>query len=73
MARGWVEDGTLADSSSQSAGIWRVREGITEALVRRGECETLLAGSLRKDAWGTAVHIPPNSSDCHYSSSHSPC
>lgn len=29
-------DGTLASSEAQAAGIWRVREGVTEALVRRG-------------------------------------
>jgi hypothetical protein len=31
-----VRNGTLAESSAQASGIWRVREGITEALVKRG-------------------------------------
>jgi hypothetical protein len=37
MADGSVADGTLAESQAQAAAIWRVREGITESLVRRGE------------------------------------
>lgn len=36
MADGSVADGTLAESQAQAAAIWRVREGITESLVRRG-------------------------------------
>ena len=36
MDSGAVVNGTVADSSSQAGGIWRVREGITEALTRRG-------------------------------------
>jgi len=37
MEGGWVVDGTIAGSDAQAVGIWRVREGVTEALVRRGE------------------------------------
>lgn len=36
MAAGLVGDGTLAGSDAQAAAIWRVREGVTEALARRG-------------------------------------
>jgi D-2-hydroxyglutarate dehydrogenase len=36
MSAGSVVDGTLAESQAQAAGIWRVREGVTEALQRRG-------------------------------------
>lgn len=36
MGDGSVTDGTLAESEAQSGGIWRIREGITESLVRRG-------------------------------------
>eukprot|EP00879_Flechtneria_rotunda_P026430 GHRR01028181.1.p1 GENE.GHRR01028181.1~~GHRR01028181.1.p1 ORF type:complete len:484 (+),score=127.00 GHRR01028181.1:517-1968(+) len=36
MSDGSVSDGTLAESQSQAAGIWKVREGVTEALSRRG-------------------------------------
>lgn len=37
MADGSVSDGTLAESQAQAAAIWRLREGITESLVRRGK------------------------------------
>jgi D-2-hydroxyglutarate dehydrogenase len=37
MGGGLVTDGTIAGSDAQAAGIWRVREGVAEALVRRGE------------------------------------
>lgn len=37
MAEGLVGDGTIAGSDAQAASIWRVREGVTEALTRRGE------------------------------------
>ena len=33
---GCVIDGTIAQDESQSAGIWKVREGITSALARQG-------------------------------------
>lgn len=36
MEEGLVEDGTVAQSEAQAQGIWRVREGVTEALARRG-------------------------------------
>lgn len=36
MAAGSVVDGTLAESQAQAAAIWRVREGVTESLQRRG-------------------------------------
>ncbi|KAG2498528.1 hypothetical protein HYH03_003778 [Edaphochlamys debaryana] len=36
MAEGCVADGTLASSEAQARAIWRLREGISEALVRRG-------------------------------------
>eukprot|EP00775_Hariotina_reticulata_P011142 gene11142-11295_t len=36
MSDGSVVDGALAESQAQAAAIWRVREGITESLVRRG-------------------------------------
>jgi hypothetical protein len=42
MADGSVADGTLAESQAQAAAIWRVREGITESLVRRGDLPGLL-------------------------------
>jgi hypothetical protein len=41
MADGSVADGTLAESQAQAAAIWRVREGITESLVRRGELDIM--------------------------------
>jgi hypothetical protein len=36
MTDGIVTDGALADNHAQAAAIWRVREGITESLVRHG-------------------------------------
>ena len=36
MAEGHVADGTVAQGGAQAGAIWRVREGITEALGRRG-------------------------------------
>eukprot|EP00201_Polytomella_parva_P001980 CAMPEP_0175087044 /NCGR_PEP_ID=MMETSP0052_2-20121109/29606_1 /TAXON_ID=51329 ORGANISM="Polytomella parva, Strain SAG 63-3" /NCGR_SAMPLE_ID=MMETSP0052_2 /ASSEMBLY_ACC=CAM_ASM_000194 /LENGTH=481 /DNA_ID=CAMNT_0016359335 /DNA_START=334 /DNA_END=1779 /DNA_ORIENTATION=+ len=36
MSLGAVTDGLLADSGRQASLVWRIREGITEALVRRG-------------------------------------
>ncbi|EFJ45502.1 hypothetical protein VOLCADRAFT_63840 [Volvox carteri f. nagariensis] len=36
MSEGHVTDGTLATSEAQAGAIWRLREGISEALVRRG-------------------------------------
>jgi D-2-hydroxyglutarate dehydrogenase len=33
---GCVSDGVLAESGAQSRAIWRAREGVTEALARRG-------------------------------------
>eukprot|EP00198_Chlamydomonas_reinhardtii_P011974 XP_001701311.1 predicted protein [Chlamydomonas reinhardtii] len=36
MAEGCVTDGTLAASEAQAKTIWRLREGIAEALARRG-------------------------------------
>lgn len=43
MSDGDVSDGTLAESEAQAAGIWRVREGVTEALVRRGTAGVVAA------------------------------
>lgn len=40
MSEGSVTDGTLAESETQAAAIWRVREGITESLVKRGESQS---------------------------------
>ncbi len=37
MGSGHVSAGTLAESEAQARAIWRVREGVTEALVKRGE------------------------------------
>lgn len=37
MTEGSVDNGTLAESQAQAAAIWRVREGVTESLQRRGE------------------------------------
>jgi FAD/FMN-containing dehydrogenase len=34
--RGWVDDGVVAQSAAQAAALWRLREGITEALAPRG-------------------------------------
>src|SRR5690606_29736638 len=31
--QGWVEDGVVAQSQAQAAQLWRLREGITEALA----------------------------------------
>lgn len=36
MGEGLVADGVVAQDSAQAAAIWRVREGITEALRHRG-------------------------------------
>lgn len=36
MEQGLVQDGTLAQSEGQAAAVWRVREGVTEALLQRG-------------------------------------
>jgi len=36
MSAGHVQDGTVSQSESQAAAIWRVREGIAEALGRKG-------------------------------------
>lgn len=36
MDEALVLDGTLSSSEAQAAALWRVREGITEALARRG-------------------------------------
>lgn len=36
MSDGFVTDGTIATAQSQAAAIWRVREGITEALSKSG-------------------------------------
>lgn len=36
MSQGSVDNGTLAESQAQATAIWRVREGVTEALQRRG-------------------------------------
>lgn len=36
MSTGLVEDGVVAQDSAQAASIWRLREGITEALRHRG-------------------------------------
>ena len=34
MAHGWVSDGVISASDTQAAQLWRLREGITEALAR---------------------------------------
>ncbi|NIJ70670.1 FAD-binding oxidoreductase [Xanthomonas sp. 60] len=34
MAQGWVSDGVISASDAQAAQLWRLREGITEALAR---------------------------------------
>lgn len=36
MQEGAVVDGTIAQDQTQSHGIWRIREGITEALSKAG-------------------------------------
>lgn len=33
MEKGWIADGTIAQSEAQAAALWRLREGITESLV----------------------------------------
>ncbi|HEX8757016.1 MAG TPA: FAD-binding oxidoreductase [Steroidobacteraceae bacterium] len=33
MEKGWVADGTIAQSEAQAAALWRLREGITESLA----------------------------------------
>ncbi len=35
VAQGWVVDGVIADGTAQAAQLWRLREGITEALAPR--------------------------------------
>ncbi len=35
MEQGWVSDGVMAQSDAQAAGLWRLREGITESLASR--------------------------------------
>ncbi len=34
MEQGWVSDGVVSQSDAQAAQLWRLREGITEALAR---------------------------------------
>lgn len=34
MANGWVSDGVISASDAQAVQLWRLREGITEALAR---------------------------------------
>lgn len=34
MAQGWVSDGVVSASDAQAAQLWRLREGITEAVAR---------------------------------------
>jgi len=34
MGNGWVSDGVISASDAQAAQLWRLREGITEALAR---------------------------------------
>ncbi len=34
MAQGWVTDGVISQSETQAAQLWRLREGITEAVAR---------------------------------------
>ena len=34
MEQGWVSDGVISQSDAQAAQLWRLREGITEALAR---------------------------------------
>ncbi|MES5815379.1 FAD-binding oxidoreductase [Pseudoxanthomonas sp. Soil82] len=34
MAQGWVADGVISQSDAQAQQIWRLREGITEAVAR---------------------------------------
>lgn len=36
MEEGWVLDGTIAQDSTQTAGIWGLREGISVALKHAG-------------------------------------
>lgn len=38
--QGWVGDGVVAQSATQAAALWRLREGITEALAPRGPYKT---------------------------------
>jgi FAD/FMN-containing dehydrogenase len=33
LEQGWVSDGVIAQSDAQAAGLWRLREGITESLA----------------------------------------
>ncbi|WEN16477.1 FAD-binding oxidoreductase [Rhodanobacter sp. AS-Z3] len=35
LEQGWVSDGVIANSESQAAALWRLREGITESLAPR--------------------------------------
>jgi len=35
MEQGWVSDGVIAQSETQAAALWRLREGITESLASR--------------------------------------
>ena len=38
--QGWVGDGVVAQSAAQAAALWRLREGITEALAPYGPYKT---------------------------------
>lgn len=40
QVQGWVDDGVLAQSAAQAAALWRLREGITEALAPREPYKT---------------------------------
>lgn len=35
MVQGWISDGVMAQSETQAAALWRLREGITESLAPR--------------------------------------
>ena len=56
MSSGSVTDGTVSQSEAQSAAIWRVREGVTEALVKRGEARQ--AQAVRSRGRGGALGGP---------------
>jgi hypothetical protein len=58
MSDGSVNNGTLAESQAQASAIWRVREGVTEALQRRGAyrmcfCVVCLCHDGQKTRQGT--------------------
>lgn len=58
MEQGWVSDGVISQSDAQAAQLWRLREGITEALARYTLTRTMCrCGSRRcRRSWPRRRH-----------------